>query len=185
MPIVAVMALRLFALLDVTTLSARLMVSLLLTPTVLSAGAIGLAQAARLATTAESRLNETACFKSDNYAALSRLPPGLVAAEIDLGPFLLALTPHSVLAGPYHPIASGIIATHQVFAAPPDEARRLLDHWQAAYLVTCGSRPPYNLTRAEREASLWQRLQSGPLPDWLEPVADSRGQPLPAFRIKR
>jgi hypothetical protein len=184
MPLVAAIALRLFALLNLSTLSARLVVCLLLTPTVLSAGAIGLAHATRLQTTAESRLNQTACFKTSNYATLSRLPSGLIAAEIDLGPFLLASTPHSVLAGPYHPLSSGIIAAHRAFAAPPDEARRLLERLQVTYVVTCGSRPPLNLTQAERDASLWHRLQTSTPPEWLKPVQETQGQPLLAFRIK-
>jgi hypothetical protein len=89
-----------------------------------------------------------------------------------------------VLAGPYHPLSDGIIAAHRAFAAPPDEARRLLGRLQVTYMVTCASRPPLNLTRAERDASLWHRLQTGTPPDWLEPVRETEGQPLLAFRIK-
>ena len=99
-----------------------------------------------LQATAESRMAEqSACFKTDNYAPLAQLPPGLIASDVDFGPFLLALTPHSVLAAPYHRLSTGIVAAHQAFAAPPDEARALLERSHVTYLVTCGSRPPLTL----------------------------------------
>ncbi len=185
MPLVALMALRLFALLNLSTLNARLVAALLLTPTVLSAGAIGLAQAARVQATAESRMVEqSACFKTDHYRTLAELPPGLIASDVDFGPFLLALTPHSVLAAPYHRLSTGVVTAHQAFAAPPDEARALLERSHVTYLVTCGSRPPLTLSQTEQDASLWKRLQLGALPDWLEPVPQTQGQPLVAYRIR-
>jgi hypothetical protein len=186
MPLVAVLALRLFALLNLGTSNARLLAALLLTPTVLSAGAIELAQAARVQPTERARTaGESACFKTDNYRTLAQLPAGLIAADVDFGPFLLALTPHSVLAAPYHRLSTGVVAAHRAFAAPPDEARRLLERMHVSYLVTCGSRSPPTLTEAEREASLWHRLDSGAVPDWLEMVPQTRGEPLIAFRVKR
>jgi hypothetical protein len=186
MPLVALMALRLCAFLNLSTLNARLVATVLLTPTVLSAGAIGLAQAARLQATAESQMVEqSACFKTDSYRTLAQLPAGLIAADVDFGPFLLALTPHSVLAAPYHRLSKGVVAAHQAFAAPPDEARQLLERMRVTYLITCGGRAPLTLTAAEQDASLWKRLQVGALPDWLEPVPETSGQPLLAFRIRR
>jgi hypothetical protein len=124
------------------------------------------------------------CFKNANYAQLSRLPPGLVAAEVDLGAYVLALTPHSVVAGPYHRLADGIVAAHQMFALPPDQARGVLAHLGANYLVTCGKRAPPGQTEAERSASLWGRLEAGAIPRWLEPVPAEPGEVFRVYRIK-
>ena len=69
---------------------------------------------------------------------------------IDFGPFLLALTPHSVLAAPYHRLSAGILAGSCVFAAPPDEARKLARAPRrnlCAHLRTAAARRP---RRAER-----------------------------------
>ena len=64
-----------------------------------------------------------ACTQSASYAPLAQLPPGIVATDVSYGPFLLALTPHSVLAGPYHHLSKGIVAAHRSLAAPPEQAR--------------------------------------------------------------
>ena len=48
-----------------------------------------------------------ACIATASYAPLAQLPPGIVATDVSYGPFLLALTPHSVLAGPYHHLSTG------------------------------------------------------------------------------
>jgi hypothetical protein len=160
-------------------------VTVLLTPLALAAGAVGLAHAVQLQATGAARLQEQSdCFRTDHYAALARLPAGLVVADVDFGPFLLALTPHSVLAAPYHRLSTGIIAADRVFTAPPDEARRLLAGLRATYVVTCGSRPPAALKGADREASLWGRLHADALPSWLEPIRATEGQPFRAYRIR-
>jgi hypothetical protein len=185
MPLVAAVALRMFALLRLQTVTARLVGALLLTPMVLSAGAVGLAEAAGRPAAAEGRTAEQRlCFHTASYAPLARLPAGLVATDVDSGPFLLALTPHSVLAAPYHRLSAGVIAARQALAAPPDEARRVLTHVRADYVVICGGRPPAGLDRAARDASLWGRLHAGAVPDWLEPVPETQGQPFLAFRIR-
>ena len=90
----------------------RFAVGLMLTPAALSIGAVGIANAAGLESRANAAAAREACFRSENYAALARIPAGLIAADIDYGPFLLALTPHRILAAPYHRLSSGIIEAH-------------------------------------------------------------------------
>jgi len=106
-----------------------------------------------------------------------------VVADIDYGPFLLTLTPHSVLAAPYHRLSSGIVEAHRIFASPPDEARRIATRAGARYIVLCSNRAPSDLSEAERSASLWGKLQSGVVPDWLiaEPGA---GAPFRIYRVR-
>ena len=121
MPLVAAFALHLFAALKLQSLAPRFAVGMMLTPAALSIGAISIANAAGLDDRGNfSRPEHAACLKTENYAPLANLPRGLIAADIAFGPFLLALTPHSVLAGPYHRLSAGIIAVHEVFSAPPD-----------------------------------------------------------------
>lgn len=108
MPIVAAMALRLFAALKLKTVAARLATALLLTPMALSSGAITIAHAAGFNDKdAFDRPASKACLRSASYELLAQLPPGLVATDVSYGPFMLALTPHSVLAGPYHHLSKG------------------------------------------------------------------------------
>ena len=128
MPLVAAAALRLFAALKLKTLVARLAAGLLLTPMVVSAGAITIAHATGFDDTDSfARPASRHCFATASYAALARLPAGLVATDVSFGPFLLALTPHSVHGRALSPaVGSGIVIAHRALAAPPDEARRIL-----------------------------------------------------------
>ena len=183
MPLVAALALQLCALLRLHTLMPRFIVGLLLTPAGLSIGAISIANAAGINERENfNRPEREACLKTKNYAPLARLPAGLIATDIDFGPFLLALTPHSVLAAPYHRLSGGIIAAHQAFASPPDAARALLSRHHVTYVVTCGPRPPSGLVEPQLHASLWGQLQAGVVPDWLEPVPGTC--PLVTYRFK-
>ena len=171
MPLVAGLALQLFAWMHVRSLVPRVALGLLLTPAALSIGAISIADAAGINERENfNRPEREACLKTENYAPLARLPVGLVAADIDFGPFLLALTPHSVLSAPYHRLSRGIIAAHSAFVAPPDEARHILERESVTYVITCGPRPPTGLTGAGFTASLWGHLAAGDVPSWLTPI---------------
>jgi hypothetical protein len=127
-----------------------------------------------------------ACLRKDNYAALARLPAGLVVAnELEWGPFVLAWTPHSVLAAPYHRLSTGIVTAHRVFARPPEEARAILTAIQATYIVTCGPIGANGLSAGEQEASLGGRLQAGDVPGWLERMPATAGAAIAAYRVRR
>jgi hypothetical protein len=185
MPLVAAMALQLFSLLRLNSLLPRFAAALLLTPMVLSTCAISIAQAAGLHEANDrSRAEREPCFKTQNYAALAKLPPGLVVADIDYGPFLLALTPHAVLAAPYHRLSAGIVDAHRMFALPPDDARRIAVRVGATYLVVCGLRRPSDLSGAEGAANLWARLQAGAVPSWLTAEPAAADQPFRIYRVR-
>jgi hypothetical protein len=183
MPLVAAFALHLFAALRLHSLVPRFAVGLLLTPAALSLGAMGIAQAAGIDDRESLARPESAiCLKTENYPPIARLPAGLIAADTDFGPFLLALTPHAILAAPYHRLSVGIIASHRIFASVPPEARRLLSEFGATYLLTCGTAAPKDLAGSRLEGSLWGRLQAKDVPDWLEPV--ETGGPFAVYRVR-
>jgi len=186
MPLVAAMALQMFAALQLKTMVARSLGALMLTPMVLSTGAITAVNAAGLSDRDPfDRPASKACLQSESYARLAQLPPGIVATDVSTGPFLLALTPHSVLAGPYHRLSKGIVAAHQSLAAPPDGAREVLAQNRVSYVMICGPRPPAGLAEPARGGSLWGRLRAGAVPDWLEPVGNTAGQAFAVYRVKR
>ncbi|MBV8838026.1 MAG: hypothetical protein JO000_15940 [Alphaproteobacteria bacterium] len=187
MPLVAALALHLFAALHVQRLIPRVALSLLLTPAVLSVGALGIAQAAGLndkkPADGPDRPAQDACLDNASYAALARLPAGIVAADLDYGPFLLALTPHRILAAPYHRLSAGILATHEVFGSAPAAAHAALKRLGVTYVATCGTRGPSDLPKSELEASFAGRLRAKEVPDWLEPVAVG-DSPFTVYRVK-
>ena len=148
----------------------------MLTPLALSTGAITIAHANGLDDHDPfDRPASKACTQTASYAPLAKLPPGIVATDVSYGPFLLALTPHSVLAGPYHHLSQG----HHGGASEPGLAARSGPRGaggaKVTYVMICGPRPPDGLAEPERSRSLWGRLRAGAVPDWLEPVEPSTG----------
>jgi hypothetical protein len=185
MPLVAAFALQLFAVLRLERLVPRVAVGAMLTPAVLSLGAVTIANAAGIGGIGDFReAKPEACFNNDSYAPLARIPAGVIAADVNFGPYLLALTPHSVLAAPYHRLASRIVTAHRMLAAEPDEARVLLARAGADYVMICRDRAPTGLSPAERDASLWGRLTAGAVPDWLELVPITKAQPISIYRVR-
>jgi hypothetical protein len=122
------------------------------------------------------------CFRTASYAALARLPAGLVVTDISYGSFVLAPTPHSAMTAPYHRLSRGIVIAHGSLAAPPDEARRILTDAKVSYVMVCGSRPLDGLPEPARSRSLWGRLQAGAIPDWLAPVPGTL--PFAVYRVR-
>jgi hypothetical protein len=186
MPLVAAGCVYLFARLRLTNLVSRAAVALLLTPMLVSAGAIAITEAAGAppAAAQDGRV-VGGCFKTANYAPLAQLPPGLVATEIDFGSFVLASTPHSVLGAPYHRLSEGILAAHEAFALRPEQAHALFTRLHVDYVVTCGERAPPGLSAAERRVGLWAALHAGSLPSWLARVPARPGQVFTVYRVVR
>ncbi len=184
MPLVAALGLRLFAAFHLKSVIARFALALALTPLALSSGAITLAVAAGLNDRDDfSRPASRACFASASYAPLRNLKPGLIAADVSLGPHLLAHTVHSVLAGPYHRLSQGIVTAHRALAEPPDVARGVLSEAKVDYVLVCGPRPPDGLAEPARGRSLWAQLQAGAVPAWLERL--DGGPAFAAYRVRR
>ncbi|MFH6785649.1 MULTISPECIES: hypothetical protein [Methylobacterium] len=118
------------------------------------------------------------CSDRRSIAALDVLPPGLILAEIDLGPGLLLHGHHSVVAAPYHRALPGLAASLEAFrdeAATAAVARRV----GADYIVACA--PP---ATAGEAPSLAARLGRGEvLPPGLEPVP-VQDSPLRVWRVR-
>jgi hypothetical protein len=185
MPLVAAAALRLFASLKLTSVTARLFTAIMLTPAALSSGAIAAVEAVGPKLEPKSERSERGCFDTRSYAALARLPRGLIAGDVDYGPFILALTPHATLAAPYHRLADGIRTAHQVFTRPPAQANRIVQEHRVDYLVTCGAYAMEDVPDAERAASLAAQLGRGEAPDWLEKLPSEDGQAFTIYRVRR
>ena len=73
------------------------------------------------------------------FFQLAQLPPGLIADSTDLGPYIAALTPHSVVGAPYHRIPKGILAMRTIFSADPDTVHATIRALGVRYIATCTS----------------------------------------------
>jgi hypothetical protein len=186
-PLVAVAAHHVFGWLKLRGLVPQFVAALLVTPMAVTLGAITLASAAGTARGLDIDPPERqACVSRENAAPLARLPVGLIVTnEVEWGPYLLAFTPHSVLAAPYHiRLAAAILTANEAFALPPTQARHVIAAAGVDYVVTCGTQGPVGLTDAQEAASLWARLKAGEVPDWLLPAPGLDGHPFAVYRVR-
>jgi hypothetical protein len=80
------------------------------------------------------------CFLSANVRHLAALPAGLIAGDLDLGPYIVAFSPHRVVAAPYHRLETGIIANYAILRGTPEAAEGHLRALGATYVVLCADR---------------------------------------------
>ncbi len=126
-----------------------------------------------------------ACNTIKTIKALNNAPKGLILTHSNFGPAILALTPHSVVSGPYHRIAKAIIASSRILTAPADEAYPMLLKRGIDYVLYCpktqmlapGGKKP-------GKKALWNRLAKGDVPAWLERVPlKEKDNPLQLYRV--
>lgn len=121
-----------------------------------------------------------ACYRTANIEPLATLPAGLVASSANMGPYIAALTPHSVIAAPYHRIGDQIVLASRVFESPLTVLASLLASSGARYLVHCAKE-----TRAAKaksaDGTLAGMLLSKNTPTFLRELPQL--SPLPELRI--
>ena len=118
------------------------------------------------------------CRNPAAYRELAALPPGLVLADINLGPYILAATGDPVLAAPYHRMTWGILAAHGALASASPEARTKIRALKIGYVVMCSTYPSRALP-----GSLEAELNHGVIADWLRPVS-GRGEALQIYAVR-
>ncbi|WP_267357074.1 MULTISPECIES: hypothetical protein [unclassified Methylobacterium] len=130
--------------------------------------------------------NWRACTAPAAYAALDRLPPGIVLGSIDLGPPLLLMTHHAVVAAPYHRNLVGMRAAIEAAEGSEATLRRITLARGADYLLLC--KTALDRADAGRPEPFATDLARGtvPAPDWLTPLAAlPDGSALRIWRIRR
>ena len=111
-----------------------------------------------------------ACRDAGALTPLAALPAGLAFAPIDLGSHLLAQTPLSVVAAPYHRNIRGNRAVLQGFLASPDAAHDLIAAAGARYVILCPGSVQTSVMAKAAPDGLAAALVAGRVPDWLTPV---------------
>jgi hypothetical protein len=117
------------------------------------------------------------CFDTASYARLAGLPAGVVLAEPDLGPFVLANTPDAVMSAPYHRMNFGILATHDALAAAAAAAEERVRALRARYILDC----PVHRLRLPA-GSLGDDLRHGRLGAWLSRLSPP-GEPVQIYQV--
>jgi hypothetical protein len=104
--------------------------------------------------------SDAPCYDPVAYRRLAQLPPGLVLANVDLGPFILAFTHDTAVAGPYHRLSAAIIEVHRALAARPVPAEAMIRRLGADYIVVCARQS------ATPPDSIGAKLERGETPPW-------------------
>ena len=101
--------------------------------------------------------------------------PLLIAAPVNLGAPLLWLTPHQVLAAPYHRNDDGIEAGTEIFFRDAETARKVIERRGVDLLLVCPHDPVATHERRDGITLFYDQLREGETPDWLIeiPLADA------------
>lgn len=118
----------------------------------------------------DSSAAQTACLATSAFTPLIHLPAGLVAGPIDAGSHILALTPHTVLAAPYHRDNHGNRVALDAFLAAPDDAHEILRANGVTYVVDCRGFGELSALAKRAPASLAAQIVAGTPPAWLSPL---------------
>ena len=110
------------------------------------------------------------CVTPEALAPLAALPRGTIVAPIDMGSHLLAFTPHSVFAAPYHRDNAGNRLVLDALMAPPEQARELVETSGADYVAVCANGRQTKIIAERSPDGLAAQLLAGRTPDWLQPL---------------
>jgi hypothetical protein len=165
------------------SLSAPLMgltVVMLLSHATLDAGLTALSSAVRAEPLGPYRPADpsASCYKSSNVRRLVALPPGLVAGDISLAPFIVALSPHRVVAAPYHRLDKGILANNAILQGSPEQALPHLRGLGVSYVALCAAPAPHG-----NDGSLRARLLGNEPPQFLHELDLPPGTAIRVWKV--
>ena len=141
-----------------------------------------------VAPTSTSRVKEALeqvqdCTATSALKPLATLPGGLAVADLNLGPYLVALTRLDALSAPYHRLAPSIIAAHNILHAPAAQAEQMLRDAGASYVIACKGLDSTTPAVPDAPDALQTQLLEGNAPPFLEPVALAGDTPLKVWRL--
>jgi len=123
------------------------------------------------------------CTATAAIEPLATLPAGLAVADVNLGPYLVALTRLNALSAPYHRLGASIMAAHEILHSPPAKAEPLLRQTGASYVITCLGLDSTTPARADAPESLQGLLFANKPPAFLAPVTLAEPTPLKVWRV--
>lgn len=117
-------------------------------------------------------LSNDNCQSALSVGSLSSLPKGIFLAPFDMGPMILAQTPHEVLASSHHRNRIGMRDHIEIFRSPPTQAKAIIDRRGITYVATCPGEAEMLNYLHKNPSGFWAQLSKGNTPSWLEPLPD-------------
>jgi len=142
------------------------------------------AASAALRETASGATPTGTCERPADFALLAAQPPATVLAISNLGSPILAHTPHSVLAGPYHRNVIGNLLALDAFMGTAEQARPTIESNRIGLVAICRGNAETALLTGPAPGGLLAALTRGEPPDWLEKLPQATGEPLEIYRVR-
>lgn len=127
---------------------------------------------------------ESGCGADCGIAAIGRLPPATIFAEVDIGPRVIAATHHSVYVGGYHRLERPLHRAISAFIGSPEAARTIICDPRFSYVLITPHSGETSLYVKAAPRGFLARLLAGQAPDWLQQVALPTNE-LRLYRIER
>jgi hypothetical protein len=131
----------------------------------------------------ESRAARNECNQLCALRKVAARPPETILTGIDLGPMVIAVTPHSVYGAGYHRMQGPLRETIEFFSGSPEKGRAMMraNGFRTILVAPDSGDTGLFLKRAPR--GMMARLVKGPVPTWL--VEEDLGSPtLRLFRVR-
>ncbi len=135
------------------------------------------------ATEKKATKSNGACQAALSVRSLSALPKGSFVAPFDMGPMILAQTPHNVLASSHHRNEAGMRDHIEIFRSKPDTAYSLMKARRIDYLAACPKEAELGFYAKKDPEGLWAQITKRNVPDWLEPMPDM-GKGIKVWRVR-
>ncbi|HEY5712049.1 MAG TPA: AcrB/AcrD/AcrF family protein [Allosphingosinicella sp.] len=116
-------------------------------------------------------------------APIARQPRGMVMTFVDLGPRLIAVTPHDAITGPYHRNGSQIIDVMHAWRGDAANALRTARKYHADYVLICPNLSESTIYRAEAPGGFYMQLMANKVPHWLQTVPLPTNSPYRMWRV--
>ncbi|MES2497620.1 MAG: hypothetical protein V4618_16015 [Pseudomonadota bacterium] len=108
--------------------------------------------------------------RCDRFAAVDRLLPAYMLANLDLAPAALVNTRHRFAGSGYHRNVAAIHRVIDAFLSPPDVSRRMMVRTGMRYVLVDPDAGESDTYRKAAPHGLMARLLAGRPPPWLQPV---------------
>ena len=112
------------------------------------------------------------------------MPATTVLASSNLGSAVLMFTGHRALAGPYHRNIAGNLAMLDAFMGSPDAAHAIVEREHVGLIAICRGNSEELSLANEAPAGLVAQLLRGDVPDWLELVGSTSGEPIQLYKVR-
>ena len=136
------------------------------------------------APTGQAELNSRECQSVTSVSALAGLPKARILAPFDMGPTILLITKHEVLASSHHRNERAMHDHIAIFLSPPEKSRSIVAKNGITHVAVCADEAEMGNYKRKNAGGLWAQLDKGKTPGWLEPM-QSVGDNIKLWRVKR